>query len=127
ERGIQEALIPDFHGMAHRPVRIDFELRPALQPRIALARQGRSLLRTAGQEVQKSLEALAVIFEVGRELPQYRTELFLQVEYTRGQEIGERHLDVAQTLHMCDESRSFDREDEVGGRVGVPARIVLRS
>ena len=54
------------------------------------------------------------------ELPEDRTELGAKLEQAAGEEVGERGLDVAQLVHVGDQARSLDGEDEVLRRGGGP-------
>ena len=86
--------MPYLDRVAHRPLRIHLELRAALHPRLALARQLCGRLRIVWQQLQKSFEAVGVVPEAGRELPQQRPEFFLEVEQARGQKVGQRSFNV---------------------------------
>jgi len=80
ERRGEKALMPDFHGMSQGPLGVDFELDALGHPVIMLARDCSRFLGVVRQQLQKSLEPLRIEFEVGRELPQDRSQLLLQVE-----------------------------------------------
>jgi len=108
ERRIEEALVPDFNRMAHRALCVDIQLRSAFHPVVVIPCDGRGLFSIVRQQLEKRLKSLRLEREVGRELPEDRPQLLLQVENAGRQEVGQRRLDVLQALHVRDEARPLD-------------------
>src|SRR5688572_3252720 len=67
-----------------------------------------------------------LVTEVRRELPEDGTQLLAQVEHARGEEIGERGLDVLQPQHVRDVARPLDGKYESFRCVRVPTGIAGR-
>ena len=78
---------------------------------------------------RRSVHPVGVEAQVGRQLPQQRTELAVESEHAGGEEVGQRGGDVVQLLHVGDEPAALDGEDEVlrdGGGPGLEARSSLQ-
>src|SRR5439155_1486675 len=54
--------------------------------------------------------------------PQKRAKLLLQAQHPGGEEIGERHFDVPQLLHVGDKAAALDGKDKAVRRLVMPAR-----
>src|SRR6185312_251524 len=118
--------MPDFHRMAQAAFLIDLEPGAAGDAMIVLAREFQRGLAVAGQQREEGLDARAVEAEIGRELPENRTELWPQPQQTLREEIRETRFGIAQFHHMRDVARALHREDEILRRLLGPAREILR-
>src|SRR5882757_8876303 len=88
---------------------------------------GGGSFRILREQFQEGFDALGIKAEVRRKLPQNRSKLAAEAEYSRRQEIGERDLHLIQPQHVGDVARPFDGEDEVIGSFRGPAFEVRRS
>src|SRR6185437_6964963 len=95
--------------------------RAASNPVVMPSGELRGFRRVARQRAEKRVETSLVEGKIGWELPENRPQLFSQPQYARSKEIGERNLDVAQLLHVSDETAALDGEDEFLGSGGVPS------
>ena len=78
-----------------------------------------------GSSARKSAIRPASKPRFGRQLPEHGPELGPQSEHARGEEVGQRRLDVAQLLHVRDEPAALHREDEVLRGAGPPVLVAL--
>ena len=105
------------------------QLAPALglgpgtlgKPVAAAFGEGGSGLGIARQQGEEMVEAFGIEAEIGRELPQARAELLLQPQDARGEEIGERGLDLAQPPDVGDVARALDGEHKALRGLVIPA------
>src|SRR5262249_44254188 len=82
--------------------------------------------RRPGQLREEFLQPCRVESEIGRQLPEDRSELLTQREHTRRVEIREGYVYVAEFLHVADKPRPLDGEDELRRCLGVPRLVVPR-
>ena len=73
-----------------------------------------------GSRSKNSASTSCVVVERRRQLPQDRPERVAERQHARGEEVGQRRLDVAQALEVGDEPAALDREDEVVGHLAAP-------
>jgi hypothetical protein len=113
-------------SMAQRLFAPGFHAGVAVQVRIVLMGEGGGGFGVVGQQCEEMFKALRLEFEVWRELPKDRPELFLEFQNSRSKEIRQWFFDLAQATDVGDEARRLDAENEVVGCFGVPLRIAFR-
>ncbi len=126
EVGRDETLVPHFHGMADASVAARLQAGASFQALVMPAGDLRGLMGGLRQHPEEGLEHLGVETHRGRELPEDGPQLLAQLEQARGEEVGQRRVDVAQLEHVRDVAAALDREDEAGRRVRGPGRIAGR-
>ena len=62
---------------------------------------------------KERVHPIRVEAEIRWELPQDRTQLLIEGEHARGEEVRQRRLDAAQFLHVRDETPALHGKDEV--------------
>ncbi|MNP14229.1 hypothetical protein D3C76_1065420 [compost metagenome] len=122
---IDEAVVADFHGMAQGLFLACLKAGVAVHMGVVLAGKGSGLLRVVGQLLEEALEQCGVEFEVGRKLPEKRSEFFLEFQDPGGEEVRQGFVDVTQTLDMGDEARRLDAEHKVLRGFGIPLGIAF--
>src|ERR1700712_907711 len=116
-----ETTVARLQRVVQRPVR--HRARPELVAAdlvVVPSGELRRLRRGPGQEREELAHDRGVPGEVGRQLPQDRPELRPEGQHPLCEEVGQRHLDVAQPLHVRDEPAALDREHEVLGHLFAP-------
>ena len=83
--------------------------------------------RVARGGARKFAKTFFVPAKVRRELPEDRAQFFTEAENPGSEEVGQRHLDVAQLLHVRDEARALDAKHEIVRRFGTPTLKTARS
>jgi hypothetical protein len=94
--------------------------RAPLHPFVVAMGQQQGLLGVVRQQPEKMLEALALVAEVGRKLPQDRTQLLAQIEQPRCKKIRQRLLHFPQAADVGDVTAALHAEQKIFGRVAVP-------
>ena len=123
ERRVPEALVADLQRVPERPVGVRDRLGPPVEPRVVLTGE---LCRRAGaarQQVQERVDPRGVEAQARRELPEQRAQLGTEREDARGEEVGQRHADVAQLLEVGDVAAALDGEQEVVGGLRGPRAV----
>ena len=90
------------------------------------ARQCGRTARVARQQIKKRFENRRIKLHVWRQLPENRAEFFAKRQQAGGEEVCERCSDISQSFQVCDETRAFDCENEIGWRLCVPPLITRR-
>src|SRR5256885_10296426 len=104
---------------------MDGEAALARHTRVPPPCQAERAFQVTRKHAEKIFEALLVVAELRRKLPQERADLPPQVEYPGCEEVRQSALRIAQAQHMRDIAAAFDREYEAGRRLLVPALVAV--
>src|SRR5271155_6274105 len=105
EFGSGEGRVTNLHRMTYAGFFEGLGPRARFQPVVVTTRELSGGFRIARKQFEKRFEALAVVFEIGRQLPEDRTKRPAETQNSRGEEIGERDVNIFQSLHVGDELR----------------------
>lgn len=115
--------MPNFNSVTQWPVPIRFGPGPTFQLFIVPLCELRRSASIAGQQFEELSELCFVPTELGRKLPQDRSELFTQTKEARGKKVSERDLNVAQAFHVRDETAAFHAKNEAIWCLLIPPSI----
>src|SRR6266480_1430945 len=120
--------MPNLDRVAKRSgCRIDLHPGPRFQFVVMLFREFGNLRGITRKNFEKLSETLWIPAKVGRQLPKNWAEFSAKREHARSEKVGQRRFDIAQFFHVCDEMRTFNAENEIVRRLGIPTLITRRS
>ncbi len=121
-----KTLVADFQRMAQLSGRVGPRPVPPIEPCVvAPGERGRrfGVMRQHGEERR---EPFAVEAQVGRELPQDRSQLSAEAEDARGEKVGDRRFRLTQPPYVGDEAGRLDGEHEIVRHCISPGGEALR-
>ena len=125
EVGGAEALVADLEGVTEGKVERRFEDGAGEHAVVAALGERGGGAGGAGEKGEEVGEAGSVEVELRRELPKDGAEFGSEGEQAAGEKVGEGHFDVTELLHVGEEARALEGEEEVVRGLGGPAAEVL--